>query len=141
MVERNDGGLPGVLHDMAVMSGDGRVDEVAAETPQTRESAVLVGAGEPAVADDIRKPESPQVCGSRSSRPSWSRQVSPNANSSLPVFAEKDCSFPAYPAPSPRRPQIRDDRGPRGRPTTQANRSVTQVTAAHDDPCSIAQSS
>jgi hypothetical protein len=35
------------------MGGDGRVDEVAAETPQTRESAVLVRASKPRVADNI----------------------------------------------------------------------------------------
>ena len=36
------------------MGGDGRVDEVAAEAPKTHERALLIGAGEPAVADDVR---------------------------------------------------------------------------------------
>jgi hypothetical protein len=32
---------------------DRGVDEIAAQPPQARERALLVGAGEPAVADDI----------------------------------------------------------------------------------------
>jgi hypothetical protein len=35
------------------MSGDGWIDEVAAWPPQARERAILVGAREAAVADDI----------------------------------------------------------------------------------------
>ena len=33
---------------------DGRVDQIAAQRPQPRQGAILVGAGEPAVTDDIR---------------------------------------------------------------------------------------
>ncbi len=44
---------PGALDDAPVMSGDGRVDEVAAQAPQSREGAVLVRSREPAVADDV----------------------------------------------------------------------------------------
>ena len=36
-----------------VMHGDGRVDEVAAQRPEPRERALLVRAGEPAVADHV----------------------------------------------------------------------------------------
>ena len=46
--------VAGALDDAAVMGGDRRVDEVAAQAPQTRERSLLVGAGEPAVADDVR---------------------------------------------------------------------------------------
>ena len=35
------------------MHGDGRIDQVAAERPQPRQGAILVRAGEPAVADDV----------------------------------------------------------------------------------------
>jgi hypothetical protein len=35
------------------MGGDGGVDQVAAQAPQARERALLVGAGEPAEADDV----------------------------------------------------------------------------------------
>jgi hypothetical protein len=41
------------LDDAAVMNGDGRVDEVAAECPQPRERAVFVRAGEPAETDHV----------------------------------------------------------------------------------------
>ena len=41
------------LDDAAVAGRDGRVDQVAAQRPQPRESALLVGPGEPAVADNI----------------------------------------------------------------------------------------
>ena len=51
--ELDDRAVAGALDDPPVMRGDGRVDEVAAKAPQARESAVLVRAGEPAVADHI----------------------------------------------------------------------------------------
>ena len=52
--ELDDRAVAGALDDAAVMHGDGRVDQVAAQRPQAREDSILVGAGEPAVADDIR---------------------------------------------------------------------------------------
>ncbi len=45
--------VAGALDDAAVMGGDGRIDQVAAESPEAREGSVLVGAGKPAVADDV----------------------------------------------------------------------------------------
>ena len=45
--------VAGALDDAAVMDGDGRVDQVAAQRPQPRERALLVRAGEPAVADHV----------------------------------------------------------------------------------------
>ncbi len=41
--ELDNASIAGALHDTAVMGGDSRVDEVAAQTP-TRERAILVGA-------------------------------------------------------------------------------------------------
>ena len=35
------------------MGGDRRVDQIAAQAPEARERTVLVGAGKPAIADDI----------------------------------------------------------------------------------------
>ena len=35
------------------MGVDGGIDQIAAKPPQARERAPLVGAGEPAIADDI----------------------------------------------------------------------------------------
>ena len=52
--ELDDRAVAGALDDAAVMGGDGRVDEVAAEAAKTRKRPVFVGAGEPGIADDIR---------------------------------------------------------------------------------------
>ena len=46
--------IAGALDHATVMHSDGRVDQVAAEAPQTRKRPVLVRAREPAVAHDIR---------------------------------------------------------------------------------------
>jgi hypothetical protein len=51
--ELDDGAVTGTLDYAAAMGGDGRVDQIAAETPKARKRPVLVRAGEPAVADDI----------------------------------------------------------------------------------------
>ena len=51
--ELDNRAVAGALDDAAVMRGDGGVDEVAAEPPQARKGAILVGAGEPAITDDV----------------------------------------------------------------------------------------
>ena len=45
--------VAGALDDAAVMHGDGRIDQVAAQRPEPRQRAILVRAGEPAEADDV----------------------------------------------------------------------------------------
>ena len=55
--------IAGAFDDAAVMSGDGRVDEVAAEPPQARKGPILVGAGEPAITDDIRNQDRRELSG------------------------------------------------------------------------------
>ena len=45
--------IAGALNDPAVMDGDGRIDQVASERPQTRQNPVLVGSGKPRVADHV----------------------------------------------------------------------------------------
>ena len=52
--ELDDRAVAGALDDAPVMDGDGRVDQVAAQRPQPRQRAILVRAGEPAIADHIR---------------------------------------------------------------------------------------
>ena len=52
--ELDDGSVAGALDDAPVMHGDGRIDQIAAERPQPRQDAILVGASEPAVADHVR---------------------------------------------------------------------------------------
>ena len=50
----DDDAVPGALDDAAVMRCDGGVDQVATQAPQPRQRAILVRAGEPAVADHVR---------------------------------------------------------------------------------------
>ena len=52
--ELDEAAVAGALDDAPVVHGDGRIDEVAAQCPEPRKGAVLVRAGEPAVADDVR---------------------------------------------------------------------------------------
>ena len=51
--ELDERAIAGQLDGAAVMHGDGRVDEVAAESPEPRERLVLIGPGESAVADHV----------------------------------------------------------------------------------------
>ena len=51
--ELDDAAIAGALDDAAVMHGDGRIDQIAAERPQPRQNPVLVGSGEPRIADDV----------------------------------------------------------------------------------------
>ncbi len=51
--EFDDAAVAGALDDAAMVHGDGRIDQVAAERPQPRQRPVLVGPGEPAIADDV----------------------------------------------------------------------------------------
>ena len=46
--------VAGALDDAAVMHGDRRVDQIAAQRPEPRQNAILVGPREPAVADHVR---------------------------------------------------------------------------------------
>jgi hypothetical protein len=50
----DEAAVPGSLHNAAVMEGDGRIDQVAAERPEPRQNAILVRSREPAIADNIR---------------------------------------------------------------------------------------
>ena len=51
--ELDDAAVAGALDDAAVMRGDGGIDQIAAQAPQARQSAILVRPGESAVADDV----------------------------------------------------------------------------------------
>ena len=52
--ELDEAAVAGALDDAAVMQGDGRIDQVAAQRPEPRQRAILVRAREPAIADDVR---------------------------------------------------------------------------------------
>ena len=52
--EFDEAAVAGALENAPVVHGDGRVDQVAAQRPEPRKRPILVGAGEPAVADYVR---------------------------------------------------------------------------------------
>jgi hypothetical protein len=51
--ELDDAAIAGALHDAAMMHGDERVDQVAAERPEPRKDAIFIRSREPAVADHV----------------------------------------------------------------------------------------
>ena len=51
--ELDDRTVAGALDDAPVMHGDGRIDQVAAQRPQSRQDAILVRARQPAVTHDV----------------------------------------------------------------------------------------
>jgi hypothetical protein len=51
--ELDDRAVAGALDDAAAMGGYRGVDEIAAQAAKTRQGTILVGAGEPAISDDI----------------------------------------------------------------------------------------
>ena len=51
--ELDEAAVAGPLDDAPVMRGDGGIDQIAAQAPQPRQGAILVRAGEPAVADHV----------------------------------------------------------------------------------------
>src|ERR1700722_2740326 len=52
--EFNETSVTGALHYAPVMDGDGRIDQIAPQRPESRQGSILVRAGKPAVADHIR---------------------------------------------------------------------------------------
>jgi hypothetical protein len=61
--EYDDVAVTGALDDAAVMHGDRRADQVAAERPEPGEHAILVGAGKPRIADNVGNQDRRQVPG------------------------------------------------------------------------------
>ena len=55
--------IAGALDDPAVVHGDDRVDQVAAERPQPRQNPVLVGSGQPRIADHVGHQDRGQFSG------------------------------------------------------------------------------
>ena len=51
--ELDDAAVAGALDDAAMMHGDGRVDQVAAQGPEPSENSIFVRARKPGVADDV----------------------------------------------------------------------------------------
>ncbi len=61
--ELDDRAVAGALDGPAVMRSDGGIDQIAAETAKAREGSVLVGAGKPAVPDDVGHQDRGQFAG------------------------------------------------------------------------------
>ena len=61
--------VAGTLDDPPVVERDRRVDQVAAERPQARERPLLVGAGKPAVSDDVGDQDCRELAGLAHSAP------------------------------------------------------------------------
>ena len=61
--ELDDAAVTGAFHHAATVGGDGRVDQIAAKPAQVRERALLVGADEPAIADDIGNQDRRELAG------------------------------------------------------------------------------
>ena len=74
--ELDDRTVAGALNDAAMMSGAGGVYQVAAEAPKARERALLVCAGQPAVADDVGHQNRRELAGFRHGGPSGAMQSS-----------------------------------------------------------------
>jgi len=51
--ELDENSVAGALDDTPVMSGDGGIDQIAAQPPEARQGTIFGGAGEPAIADDV----------------------------------------------------------------------------------------
>src|SRR6202035_2673241 len=51
--ELDDAAVAGALDDAAMMNGNERVDQVAAERPEARQNSIFVRTGEPAITDHV----------------------------------------------------------------------------------------
>jgi len=52
--ELDDRAVASALDDATMMHGDGRIDQIAAQRPESRQDAILVRSREPAVSDNVR---------------------------------------------------------------------------------------
>ena len=77
--ELDEAAVPGALDHATVMHGDGRIDEVAAQRPESRQNAILVGASKPAVADHVRNQNRSNLPGLAHGAPPRVMQNSTNA--------------------------------------------------------------
>ena len=88
------------LDDPAMMDGDCRVDQVAAQRAEARQDPFLVGAGEPAVADNVRRQN-------RSEFPSLGHPRAPRARTQFSTGQARtpsSCCDPTEASPNHLRP-------------------------------------
>ena len=76
--ELDEAAVAGSLDDAAVMQGDGRIDQVAAQRPEPRQNAILVRSREPAIADNIRNQNRRNLPGLAHGAPPASCSISQN---------------------------------------------------------------
>jgi hypothetical protein len=72
------------------LRGDGGAYQIVAQAPEARECALLVGAGEPAVADDVRTRIAAIFRVSAMARPTNAKENSTNVSERGRVMIEKD---------------------------------------------------
>ena len=61
--ELDEAAIAGALDDAPMMRVDGWIDQIAAEPPAARKGPILVGAGEPAITNDIRNQDRRELSG------------------------------------------------------------------------------
>jgi hypothetical protein len=90
--ELDDCAVAGSLDDAAVMGADGGVDKIAAQPPDARQRALLVNAGEPAVADNIRDQDGRELAGiPGKGRPKfWSAPPRKHGGASVVISAARE---------------------------------------------------
>src|SRR5260370_27745044 len=88
--EFDESAVPGALDDAAMMRVDGGIDQVAPQAAEPRQSAILVGPGEAAIADDVRDQDRCDFPRSRHGAPSRARQRSTKTNKSRAHLGERN---------------------------------------------------
>ena len=76
--------VAGSLDDTAVMQGDGRVDQIAAERAQPRKRPLLVGSGKLAVSGYVRRENCRELPGLGHKCPSWASQTNTDKDQAGP---------------------------------------------------------
>src|SRR5208337_4784179 len=80
--ELDEAAVPGALDHATMMHGDGWIDKVAAQRPESRQNAILVRSREPAVADNVRDQNRRDLPGLADGAPSGPTQHSTNTGRS-----------------------------------------------------------
>src|SRR5208282_4868885 len=71
----DDRAVASALDNAAMMSGDGGIDEIAAEPAKTHKRPPFVGASEPGIADDIRDQNRRELSGFAHRAPPAARRL------------------------------------------------------------------
>ena len=82
--------VAGQLDDAPIVHGDRGIDQIAPQRPEPRQGAILVRAGEPAVADHVGGQYRRNLPGSRHGKPSGTMQISTENWSEPPDYLIED---------------------------------------------------